>query len=367
MKSSYLLLIFMIIFIGACGEKTEQLNERIVPVKIYRASLETISKYVKVTGSITAAEDVIVYAKVSEKVEKLNVKPGNRVSKDQILAVQYNELFKQGVDAASASLKTAEAQLNLANQDYERMSKLFEQKAISPQQYDQIKTQMQSSQFAYEQAKVALEQAEEQYKNSFIKAPFTGIAASVYVEKNQMVMIGQPVLQIINPSTMKSKLMLSGKDASTVRKNQPVLITFPSIADKTYDGFISQIDHAVDPLSKTLQVEVQINKPDQLVKSGMFGEFFIETTSKKNSIVIPEAAIQSRTEVTINRETGIQNSIKKYFVFKIEEEIAELREIETGINSNGKIEVTSGLNSGDSIVIVGQNIVKDGQKVKVIE
>ena len=114
-------------------------------------------------------------------------------------------------------------------------------------------------------------------------------------------------------------------------------------------------------------MEIEIKKPDKLLKSGMFGEFLIKTEEKDSSIIIPENSIQSRTEVKIDRETGLQNSIKKYFVFTIKDSKAGLMEVKPGIKSDGRIEIVSGLNVGDTIVVVGQNIVKTGDKVKIID
>ena len=134
-----------------------------------------------------------------------------------------------------------------------------------------------------------------------------------------------------------------------------------------YHGIISKIDNAVNPVSKTLEVEVQFRNIDSHLKSGMFGEFFIETEKVSNSVIIPEDALQSRTEVNVDKKTGLQNSIKKYFLFMVDSSKAKLVEVSTGVRDDGRVEITSGLGIGDSIVVVGQNIVKAGQKVKVID
>ena len=69
----------------------------------------------------------------------------------------------------------------------------------------------------------------------------------------------------------------------------------------------------------------------------------------------------------INRETGLQNSVKKYYIFVVDSGSAKLKEVKTGILNNGQVEISSGINLGDSVIVVGQNIVKEGQKVNVIE
>jgi len=99
----------------------------------------------------------------------------------------------------------------------------------------------------------------------------------------------------------------------------------------------------------------------------MFGEFFIEVENHPNTIVVPEFSLLTQTEVKIDRETGLQTPVKKYFLFVISNGKAKLKEVKTGILNDGQIEITDGLNVGDTVIVVGQNIVKEDQKVKVIE
>lgn len=368
MKKHFLFMIIaaLLLTIG-CGEDTEKKTEKTVPVKVYKVKNDRIENAIKITGSISAGEDVIVYAKVSERVERIFVKPGDRVSQGQTLAVQYNAIFRQGVEAAESAVKSAEAQAKLVAQDFERMKTLFDQRAISQQQFDQVKTQNESVELMLDQAKVQSKQAKEQYDNSFIKAPFSGIAASVFVEANQMVTAGIPIVQVINPRSMKAKIKIPSTDIKGIFKGQNVKINFPAVPGKSYFGIIAQIDQAVDQFTKNLQIEVLIKNPDDMIKSGMFAEFLIETDIKENSLIIPENSIQSRTEVMIDRETGLQNSIRKYLVFIVKNDVAQLVEVKTGIVNDGRAEILSGLKSGDVVIVVGQNIVKAGEKVKIID
>ncbi|MFA7418126.1 MAG: efflux RND transporter periplasmic adaptor subunit [Melioribacteraceae bacterium] len=359
--------ILSILFTTACTQKTEQITEKTVPVKVFTAKLDNIGNYVTATGTITAFEDVVLYAKVSEKIDHLLVKPGDKVTQGQTLAVQYNEILKQSVEAAETGVRSAGTQFKLAEQEFARMKNLYVQNAISIQQYDQVKTQTESSKLALEGANVQLKLAKEQYENSFIKAPFAGTVAAVQVEKNQMIAAGVPVAQVISPGSMKAKVKIPSTEIAGIVKGQAVRIQLPTVPNKTYDGVVSEIDYAVDQFSKNLQVEIAVKNTDSNVKSGLFAEFLIETSTRKNSLIIPENAILSRTEITIDKETGLQESVKKHFVFVVKNGKAELIEIQTGIGSGGRVEVTYGLNVGDVIVVVGQNIVKSGEKVKIID
>ncbi|HCA79798.1 MAG TPA: hypothetical protein DEP53_08695 [Bacteroidetes bacterium] len=361
-------LLFLIVFLAAgCSQTAEENAAKTVPVKVYMVKSESISNYIRATGSVEGDEDVILYSKVSERVEKVNIRPGQAVKKDQVLIEQKSDVLEQGLEIAHAALKTAGAHAKLASLDFERMNRLYSEKAISPQQHDQSRTARETAEHAHEQARSMYEQAREQFENSLIKAPFDGVAAAVYVEKNQTIATGQPAVQIVSPSNMKAKIHLTAADIQQVRIGQRVSIQFPTLPGKQFSGRVDKINTAIDQTSKTLEVEIGFLSNDKRISSGLFGEFFVETQTNANRLVIPETALIPQTEIRIDRETGLQSTIKRFFLFLSQNDSARMKEVKTGIANNGQIEITEGLTLGDSVIIVGQNIVKDGQPVNVIE
>jgi membrane fusion protein, multidrug efflux system len=166
---------------------------------------------------------------------------------------------------------------------------------------------------------------------------------------------------------MKSKIYLTGEDVHNVKVGQKVIIKFPTISDFEFIGKVVKINSSIDQMSKSLEAEITILTKDARIKSGMFGEFFIETKNIANSLVVPEVALIPQTEIKIDRETGLQNTFKKYYLFVVDKNRAKMKEVKTGIANNGQIEIMDGLNINDSVIIVGQNIVKEGQTVNVIE
>lgn len=362
----YISLIIIVILSG-CSQEAENQEEVSVPVKVYEVRPESLTQYITLNGTITAQKDQVLYSKISERANRLYVKAGDRISEGQKIAEQHNETQVRAYEAAKANAANAEAQLELAQQNYDRLERLYKQRAISTQQFEQTSTQLKAATSALEAAEAQLKQAQEQVENSIIKSPFNGVVASVFIEENQMVPAGQQIAQVIDRSSMKSKVRVSGKDIPFVKLGQEVIVSIPSIPGKTYKGRIRSVDQAVDPVSKTLEVEVLITDADSFIKSGMYGEFRIAVRSVQDAIVVPENALISQTEVVINRETGQQESTKKYFLFTVNEERAQLKEISTGLSGDGRIQVTGGINVGDQVVVVGNNVVREGQKVNIID
>ncbi|GIK21829.1 MAG: efflux RND transporter periplasmic adaptor subunit [Ignavibacteriaceae bacterium] len=357
----------LLLSLTGCGNDNEEQKENLIPVKIYSVQPESLKEYLNITGTISAANDQILYSKISERIDQILVKPGDLVKTNQIIARQYNALLSQSVDVAKANLKNTEAQFELAQQNYNRIQRLFEQRAVSQQQFDQAATQFKVANSALDAASAQLEQAIEQLDNSLIKAPFSGIAAAVFVELNQMVSAGQQIAQIVDPSSMKSKLKVISRDIKYVKKGLPVEIVIPSIPDKKYKGKIISVDQAVDPLSKSLEIEVLITNTDNNLKSGLYGEFMIPVNEIDNTVVVPETALLSQTEVKINKGTGMQETLKKYFLFIVQDDKAKIKEVTVGLISNSRAQITSGINFNDKVIIVGNNIVRDDQKVQIID
>ncbi|HEX2867443.1 MAG TPA: efflux RND transporter periplasmic adaptor subunit [Ignavibacteriales bacterium] len=363
----FILPLLILLVISGCKKDTGTKEEIKVPVRVYYVKPESLAKYLSLTGTISALKDQILYSKISERITDLKVKAGDRIGQGETILTQYNAILSQGLDAAKANVNNAQAQMELTEQNFARMQRLFNQRAISPQQFEQVTAQRKAAQSAFEAAQAQLKQAIEQVENSIIKAPFDGMVAAVFVDQNQMLTSGMQVAQIIDPSTMISKVRVSSRDISFIKPGQEVIVSIPSIPERKYEGKVTVIDRAVDPVSKTLEAEIVITDADSRIKSGMYGEFMIATNSITNSVIIPETALLSQTEVRINKQTGTQEPVRKYFLFIVNGQKARMKEVKVGLISEGRAQITEGVKMNDKVIIVGNNVVQEGQTVNIID
>ncbi|MCC6549720.1 MAG: efflux RND transporter periplasmic adaptor subunit [Ignavibacteriaceae bacterium] len=361
------LTILSLTLLTGCGGEEKVEKEISVPVKVYQVQPEALSQYIKLTGMVTAAKDQMVFSKTSERIEQLLLKPGDRITEGQIIARQYSALFKQTADAAKAGADNARAQYILAEANYKRMERLYSQKAVSPQQFEQAEMQFKAAKAGLDAAEAQYLSAKEQLENCYIKAPFDGVVAAVFVELNQMLPAGQPVAQIIDPRNMNAKVRVSAKDIQSVKKGYNADIVVPAISGKTYKGKVITLDQAIDPVSKTFEAEILILNPDTDLKSGLYAEFMIISRTIEDAIIVPETSLLSQTAVTINKETGTQQNSRKFFLFVVENQRAKIKEVSVGLTSNGRAEITKGLAVNEQIIVVGNNIVQDGQLVSIVE
>ncbi|GAK51624.1 putative Multidrug efflux transporter, membrane fusion protein [Candidatus Moduliflexus flocculans] len=351
-------------------------QEKTISVMVYETRPETISRYLKLTGGIEAGNETLVYSQTTEKLEQVNVKVGEQVSANQVLAVQSGRTQQQSVKQAKAAVENAKAQEELARQNHARNEQLFREKIISKQQFDQTDTALKSAILTVEQAEAQLAQSQEQQGNTVIKAPFAGKIAQIFFNKGDMVSSGQAVFKIVNTGTYKAKLNVPETDAAHISLGQSVFATFPSIPDVEFVGSITRIDEAIDTSTRALEVEVSfVNTAEESsqtsssgalssLRSGQFGQFKLEIQRHADAIAIPDNALMTQTEVKLN-DRGEQTTLKTYYVYVAEQGKAVMKTVTPGIYSSGRVELTSGVNIGDAIIVIGQNIVKNGDTIAI--
>jgi len=366
MKKSFILILCGLFIYSACQSGAEEEKERIVAVKAFTIEPDSIAAYLEISGNLEAVNDALVISQVSEKMNRILQPVGSRVRKGEIIANLENQIWEESLKQASASLESIKARHDQIRMDYERYQRLYEEKAVSQQQWEKIRSSWQEAEASLAQLNAAYQQARVQFENSYIKAPFDGVVGSLFFDVGQMVPIGQPVAKIINTNLMKAKLNIPDINIRDLKTGQTVIANFPSLPGRSFTGVLQSADPAIDPLSRTVEIEVIYQNKNDLLKSGMYGQFLIELEKKTGVVVLPDNAVISRTAVEIDRNTGELITSKKHFVFLINNDSAHEVTVETGIYSYGRTEIVSGIKPGDQVIIVGQRIVKDGQKVKIV-
>jgi RND family efflux transporter MFP subunit len=381
--------------------KTPQ--EKTISVMTYQVQPETISRYLKLTGGIEAGSETLVYSQTTEKLERIKVKIGEQVKTGQVLAIQSGRAQQQNVKQVEAAVKNTMAQEVLAQQNHTRNEQLLSKQIISQQQFDQTETALKMAKLSVEQTQAQLAQVQEQQGNTVIKAPFAGKVAQILFNEGDMVSAGVAVFKIVNTGTFKAKLDVPESDATNISLGQAVIATFPAIPDAEFTGSITRVDEAIDPDKRALEIEVSFGKPNgetkpeqnstakteqgdetkseqanasspaapqsqgnlSAMKSGQFGQFKIEMQRHDNAVAIPDNALMTQTTVNVN-ERGEQITSNTYYVYVVEQGKALMKTVTPDIYASGRVELTSGVNGGDAVIVTGQNIVKNGSPVTIV-
>jgi RND family efflux transporter MFP subunit len=364
-KRMIFLTIAALLALWGCKSTKNTTQAKRVPVRVLIIHPDSISTFVEVTGNLEAGRDALVLSKTSEKLLEIQKPVGSKVHAEEVIARLDNRLLKQGKLQAEAALKSARARYQNVKSDFERYQRLYQSKAISEQQWQKMKSAMQEAEASLQQMEAAYAQAKERYENSFIKAPFSGIVGSIYFDPGEMVGMGQPVAKIINPKLMKAKLYVPDSYYGQIKLDQIVVATFPVLPGRQFKGHIIRLDPAIDPMSRTILAEVTFDNQDKALTSGMYGLFKIKIAHKEHTIIVPDNAILSRTEVKVNKQTGETYSVKKNFVFVVQKDSAKMVQVQKGLAYGDRVEIIHGLHFGDKVIVVGQFSLKEGEKVVI--
>ena len=321
------------------------------PVKAGESTLVTVAppqrvtlrNTVTLTGSIMAFQQANIFARVGGYLEKIPVDIGDPVRKGQVLAViNYQDLQDQ-YQQANASFEYASIQ-------YERAKKLIKKQLIAQNDLDMAKTNYDVTEAAKNLAALNLSYA-------VIRAPFSGYIASRYVDPGTLIpgstqmVPANPLLVLVDINTVKIMINIPEHSVADIHTGMPVTTVTDAYPDTVFNGRITRIAPALDPVTRTMAAEVDIANPQHLLKPGMFSKVIIVSEMHKNILGVPVSCIMT------------QDDHKSVFV--VSNGIAKLVPIEEGIKADGMVEVKTGLSPSDEVVIQGEDALHDGQKVDV--
>jgi RND family efflux transporter MFP subunit len=251
------------------------------------------------------------------------------------------------VDDTYKKLALENARLNYDKykEDYERFQVLQQGDAVS-------ETQLRDMRLAYENASIQLQQAEKQWKDTRITAPFSGYIISRTVELGAYVNQGTAIAGIADISTLKVVLSVSEANVYRLKTGQKVEITTSIYPGIRFSGMVSNISSQGDK-SHTYPIEISLaNSSKSPLKAGTYVNLHIDLGGTESLLMIPRDAIVS--------------SVKEPSVYKIENETARLIKVNTGRDDNAFIEVLSGLKEGENVVVSGQINLTNEANISII-
>lgn len=316
-------------------------NEEIInsyPVSVTKAETKIVSNTLELVGTITGDNDVAVVAEASGRVIGVYAKIGDYVSKGSMIIQLDGEL-------KNAAFKTAEVNYEKVKKDFERYEALYNEKSIPVSRLEAARLELQA-------AESQLIVARREYNNTKITAPISGVVTARSVDVGNYVSNGSVTANIVDISKLKVKLNVAEKDAFKLKSGDAVEITTDVYPGVVFNGKIATISDKGDE-AHTYPVEVTlVNSKQNPLKAGMFGRVKFISLKSSESIVIPREALVG--------------SVKDAKVFVVENGIARERKVVIGSVYDNMIQVMSGLNNGEVIVVNGQNNLKDNFNVDVI-
>ncbi len=310
------------------------------PVVIKGLSTETFEHFVKLTGTVTSKENIMISAETSGRVEAIPAVEGQKVSRGTILVRIENE-------AVASQLQEAKSSFELAEITFQKRKKLWDQKIGSEIEYLQAKN-------AFETGKSRYAQVQTQYNNTIIKAPINGVVDDISVKEGEFVGAGSPIVRVVDLEKVEIEAELSEQYLKSIRKGDSVKVEIPAlgITRKAPVSFVSQV---INPDNRSFKIKVNLKNKDGQIKPNVLANLMIRDYKNDSAIVVPS--------------TSINKDLKGDFVYlavsKDGDMIAQKRYVKKGNSFGASTEVVEGLRAGDQVITIGYNQVNDGESISL--
>jgi RND family efflux transporter MFP subunit len=327
----------------------------VAPVKVYRVKKQKVSEKLVYTATLEAWKRQAITPDISGKIARIYVNEGDRVKQGQLLAELDTQSIRLQLAQAEAALAIARANFEDARRNLERMERLYQEKAVSEQQYEKVRLAHEAARAQKDQAEAAVNLARHALDVSIMRAPFDGVIAAKNLEDGDVInpMMGgfsasSGVLTLVDYSKIKVRFEVSPADAVRLARGQKVYLESPSLPGQQFEGQVTVVNTSADPQTKKFRAEALINNPDLVLKPGLFGRIILEVSTRENSLPVPQKAI-------------LENS----YVLVVEGNKAVRKNVTTGLKNTDLVEITTGLNEGDLVIVEGNFGLADGNPVKV--
>lgn len=319
-------------------------NTSLPLVAAIQAQPALFDHYVSLQGTVKTLQNVLVYPEMPGILKSIAVRKGQRVKKNDLLA-----LLDDG--GLAAQFEQAKSQLALAKTVFERQERLWKQEIGSEIQYLQSKTNFESAQSAV----AALEM---QYNKSFVRAPFDGSVDQVFKEPGVFVSPGQgaELFRIVNLDEVYLEVDVPESHVATVKKGTKALVYLGALATEI-EAEVSQRSNVINLSNRSFKIEVALPNKDGAIKPNLTATVQLNDYSREQAILVVQSIVS-------------ENADGQQYCFVLRQEgdtyFAERRIVQTGKTQGDFIEVLDGITPGELLITEGAKKVTDGQQVQYI-
>jgi len=340
-RLTVLIVVFVLVF-GASyctREKSETKSmaqiykEEGVPVKTETVVPKRFETVLSFNSVLTGIKESTAYAAMGDKVENIYVEVGDYVKKDQVLVTFPT-------DSPSAKYYQAKIAFENAKTAFQRIDNLYKSGGISLQERDNAKA-------GYDVAAADWNSVGQMVK---VKAPISGYVTKVHVSETDNVDKEAALVTISRTDRMKAAIWVSEDEIADVKKDMPA---FAAWKGNSVEGKVVQVDMAMSAMKKAFRALVEFDNPDNRMKAGTTVDIRITTSTKTGAIVVERKNLLEEKE--------------EYFVYVVTDGKAEKRTVTPGKQQGLDVEILDGLNPGDQLVVEGQMLLENGNKVKIVE
>jgi len=338
---------------------TEQTNTLAAPtVSVAAPKLGAPIDNFVLPGNVTAYTDSPIYARANGYLLHWYYDIGAKVKKGALLAVIDTPELDRQVAQAQADLATAQANANIAHIQAQRYSGLVKSDAVSQQDTDTFVNQATATASAVKSAKANLDRLRQMQGFERIYAPFDGVVTARAVDTGQLITEGSAseLFHLQAVGTLRVYTNVPQIYSQSLKPGMKIPVTFPEHAGKSYEGTLVRTADAIDPASRTLLVEVDLDNRAGELLPGSLAQVHFKAPPASQAFVVPAAALifhreGARVAVAV---TGSQGTVVHLLPVTISED------------DGASVQIVTGISLGDQVIQDPPDSLIDGEKVTVV-
>lgn len=324
-------------------EKAKQAAIKIdnAPVSVITLTLSPMRLVDKINlpGNVAPYEELWVKAEVGGQVMHIPVKEGQSVTKGQILVELDDRDYR-------LRLSRIEAAYKLAKLEYDRIAALDRKGITAANRMDEASANLKDITAQRDEARLALERTS-------IEAPIEGRINEIAAKQGDLVLVGAQIAQILQVGKVKVKVGIPESDVTSFFSLKTSEVVIEALGNRRVTGEKVFLSRQPRNLARLFDLELMIPNPDGKILPGMFARVELVRNVYKNALVIPLYAVISQGDES--------------HVFVEKKGRAEKRQVNTGILVDWRVQILSGLEAGDRLVVVGHRLLEEGQAVDVVK
>jgi len=332
-KLRILIVLALAALVGSCGHKPEPASPTTLPTATVRTQVVESKRRVateEVVGTVRAKLRSVIEAKVSGKVDQMLVVPGQQVKAGELLATIDAREVQARVDQAVAIRQQTEA-------DLKRFASLLEQKILAQAEFD-------NAQAKARVAQAAMVEAETMLSYTKVAAPFAGVITRKHADVGDLAVPGKPLLDMEDSRALRLEADVPEAVVGNLKLGDKLPVRISAL-EVELQGVISEIAPAADPNSRTFLVQLDLpNTPG--LRAGQFGRVAMPV-GETSALRVPASAVVQRGQMEI--------------VFVVSGNQAQLRLVKTGKRIGDEVELVSGVEAGEKIIVEDSAVLTDGQ------
>ncbi|MDH1470361.1 efflux RND transporter periplasmic adaptor subunit [Shewanella sp. GD03713] len=314
-----------------------------VPVSAMQVTAGPLPMQLTAVGELTAVQQVTLSADVAGRVDAIRFHSGEHVKPQQLLVELYNGPEQATLQAAQARLAYAKHQLARSQQ-------------LAPSGAESLDV-LQERQSAFAQAQADVQAAQAQLRQKQILAPFAGELGIRQIDLGEYVNPGAAAVTLTALDKLYVEFTLPQQNFAAIKVGGDIMLSSDVYPQQQFSAKVHAVEPQLDSDTRNIRVQGEFNNAEQLLRPGMYVNAALQLPAAQNTIVVPATAVQTSAQgysMVVVRGDNAKQQGK-----------ADIVAVEIGKRIDNRIQITSGIQAGDVIVVTGQNRVQPGADVVV--